>query len=112
MADHRPNLESGQDNNSSSNGHADDADASTSHPKKDPVLRPWFEAQLECAICLSEFAKGDKVRVLPCHHIFHVEEVDEWLIHRKKLVRKRKTSKCSFMLMAQSLTSVPFAKPM
>lgn len=47
---------------------------------------PWFEMQHECAICLSEFVKGDRVRVLPCQHIFHVEEIDEWLIHRKKLV--------------------------
>ena len=47
---------------------------------------PWFNMQTECAICLSEFVKGDKVRVLPCQHIFHVEEIDEWLIHRKKLV--------------------------
>lgn len=55
-----------------------------SKPLKD---QPWFESQLECAICLSEFIKGDKVRVLPCHHIFHLHEVDEWLIQRKKLVR-------------------------
>ncbi|TFK40747.1 hypothetical protein BDQ12DRAFT_647964 [Crucibulum laeve] len=58
-------------------------DASTSKPPA--VEQPWFESQLECAICLSEFAKGDKVRVLPCHHIFHLHEVDEWLIQRKKL---------------------------
>jgi len=58
---------------------------STSHPGPDPALRPWFEAQLECAICLSDFVKGDKVRVLPCCHIFHLDEVDEWLIQRKKL---------------------------
>jgi E3 ubiquitin-protein ligase RNF13/E3 ubiquitin-protein ligase RNF167 len=47
---------------------------------------PWFEQQVECAICLSEFATGDRVRILPCQHIFHLEEVDEWLIQRKKLV--------------------------
>jgi hypothetical protein len=59
---------------------------STSSPDPDPSLRPWFEAQVECAICLSDFVKGDKVRILPCRHIFHLNEVDEWLIHRKKLV--------------------------
>lgn len=63
-----------------------DDNPSTSHPGPDPALRPWFEAQTECAICLSDFVKGDKVRVLPCCHIFHLNEVDEWLIQRKKLV--------------------------
>ena len=61
-------------------------DASTSLHSKLLKNQPWFESQLECAICLSEFVKGDKVRVLPCHHIFHLDEVDEWLIQRKKLV--------------------------
>ncbi|KAF9464130.1 hypothetical protein BDZ94DRAFT_1162522 [Collybia nuda] len=60
-------------------------DSSTSDISKTPKSRPWFEAQAECAICLSDFVKGDKVRVLPCHHIFHLDEVDEWLIQRKKL---------------------------
>jgi len=61
--------------------------ASTSIHNKLLTDQPWFESQLECAICLSEFVKGDKIRVLPCHHIFHLHEVDEWLIQRKKLVR-------------------------
>ncbi|KAI5120136.1 hypothetical protein M0805_001904 [Coniferiporia weirii] len=56
----------------------DDTDAESVHP-------PWFDAQTECAICLNDFVKGDRVRVLPCKHIFHLDEVDEWLIHRKKL---------------------------
>ncbi|KAG6855756.1 hypothetical protein H0H87_011272, partial [Tephrocybe sp. NHM501043] len=59
---------------------------STSHPPKKSKNRPWFETQVECAICLCEFEKGDKIRVLPCHHIFHLDEIDEWLIQRKKLV--------------------------
>ncbi|KAG8862979.1 hypothetical protein FRB96_000399 [Tulasnella sp. 330] len=46
---------------------------------------PWFEGQSECAICLSTFEEGDKVRILPCGHLFHIEEVDGWLVQRKKL---------------------------
>ncbi|KAL9241460.1 hypothetical protein vseg_015571 [Gypsophila vaccaria] len=34
----------------------------------------------ECVICLSEFAPGDKVRLLPkCQHGFHVRCIDKWL---------------------------------
>jgi len=50
--------------------------------EEDPA---WFNTQVECAICLDEFVKGDRVRVLPCKHIFHLDEVDEWLIQLKKL---------------------------
>ncbi|MCO5575482.1 hypothetical protein L7F22_029283 [Adiantum nelumboides] len=35
---------------------------------------------LTCAICLSNFAIGDRIRVLPpCQHCFHVGCVDTWL---------------------------------
>lgn len=36
------------------------------------IERHWYDTQGECAICLEDFAKGDKVRVLPCRHIFHM----------------------------------------
>jgi E3 ubiquitin-protein ligase RNF13/E3 ubiquitin-protein ligase RNF167 len=61
---------------------------------EDPV---WFNTQVECAICLDEFVKGDRVRVLPCKHIFHLDEVDEWLIQLKKLVSQT-TKGCLFVL--------------
>ena len=76
--------------NSRDESHENANHPSTSHEDDEVSINPpWFDAQTECAICLNDFAKGDRVRVLPCKHIFHLVEVDEWLIHRKKLV-------CSF----------------
>ncbi|CAO2196830.1 unnamed protein product [Urochloa humidicola] len=38
----------------------------------------------ECAICLTEFASGDRVRALPhCNHGFHVRCIDRWLAARQ-----------------------------
>lgn len=63
-------------------------DSSTSCASKPHEQQAWQDSQVECAICLSDFVKGDVVRVLPCHHIFHRDEVDAWLIHSKKLVSR------------------------
>ena len=57
-------------------------------------LPPWIvysrEVELtgcgaaECAICLTEFQQGDRVRALPrCNHGFHVRCIDRWLAARQ-----------------------------
>ncbi|KAL2501744.1 RING-H2 finger protein ATL79 [Forsythia ovata] len=38
-------------------------------------------AEAECAICLSEFSDGEKIRVLEkCNHGFHVQCIQKWLV--------------------------------
>lgn len=49
-----------------------------------PPGRTYFSTD-ECAICLSDFVDGDRVRILPCGHIFHRQEIDDWLVRVKKL---------------------------
>jgi hypothetical protein len=45
-----------------------------------------YFAKDECAICMESFVRGEVVRILPCGHVFHKEECDEWLLKWRKLV--------------------------
>jgi len=33
----------------------------------------------ECSFCLCDFEEGEKIKTLPCFHMFHQKEVDKWL---------------------------------
>ncbi|CAM0909266.1 unnamed protein product [Alopecurus aequalis] len=48
-----------------------------------PAQKQHTSAGAGCAICLSDFADGEVVRVLPvCGHRFHLACVDRWLASR------------------------------
>ena len=34
---------------------------------------------INCGFCLYPINKDDKIRILPCEHMFHKDEIDEWL---------------------------------
>lgn len=38
----------------------------------------------ECAVCLAQFEKGDRVRMLPCRHEFHAGCIDHWLLKENR----------------------------
>ena len=35
---------------------------------------------LECSICLETFKPGDRVKILPCNHIFHESCASSWIV--------------------------------
>ncbi|XP_051138904.1 RING-H2 finger protein ATL79-like [Andrographis paniculata] len=65
---------------------ADPGGAAADHPPEIPSLTysegmELAGAETECIICLSEFAIGEKIRVLEkCNHGFHLHCIQKWLI--------------------------------
>ncbi|KAJ8375390.1 hypothetical protein SKAU_G00059700 [Synaphobranchus kaupii] len=47
--------------------------------------RTYGQASLEgelgrtCSVCINEYAQGNKLRLLPCTHEFHIHCIDRWL---------------------------------
>ncbi|KAM0922083.1 hypothetical protein ACQ4PT_006335 [Festuca glaucescens] len=58
----------------------------------------------ECAVCLSEFAERERVRLLPgCSHAFHIDCIDTWL---------QGSARCPFCRRSVTLPPPPLLPPL
>ncbi|CAL8086208.1 unnamed protein product [Calicophoron daubneyi] len=37
-----------------------------------------------CSVCLEDYKDRDKIRILPCHHVFHTLCIDPWLLRNRR----------------------------
>eukprot|EP00985_Skeletonema_marinoi_P004145 scaffold1811_cov137-Skeletonema_marinoi.AAC.16 len=52
-------------------------------PGSDAGTGDMFASSSCCPICIEEFEPGEKLRVLPCKHLFHIDCIMPWLTERQ-----------------------------
>ncbi|CAH8387366.1 unnamed protein product [Eruca vesicaria subsp. sativa] len=68
---------------------------------------------ISCAICIEDYRIGDKLRILPCNHKFHVGCVDLWLGQRRSFcpVCKRDARTINIDMPASPSEHTPLLSP-
>lgn len=62
-----------------------DSQVEINRTNNDAVTKSLHEnlsSNTSCSICLEDFEVGEKLRVLPCNHLFHLECIQPWLTER------------------------------
>ena len=47
-------------------------------------VRRMRDLNMRCAVCMEPFVLGDRIRTLPCLHVFHSRCIDQWICLRGK----------------------------
>jgi len=63
-----------------SRNHAHETDESSAMPRRTSSTESICDS---CAVCLCDFETGDRLRSLPCDHLFHRPCIDKWLKRNK-----------------------------
>lgn len=80
---YRDDVEAGHTSSTNLPSTASEAAEAAGESSSAADQRLYYSAD-ECAICLANFEDGERVRLLPCQHLFHKACIDEWLIKIKK----------------------------
>jgi hypothetical protein len=49
--------------------------------KEDASKGAWGSGPRQCSICTEDFIENEKVRILPCRHLYHRRCIDPWLLN-------------------------------